>query len=48
MLLEDLPGDAAPDEHGHRTAFEHLARLQAIDTSIASRTCSPPDARAAR
>ena len=30
MLLADLPGDAAPDEHGHRTAFEHLAQLQAI------------------
>jgi hypothetical protein len=30
MLLEDLPGEAAPDEHGHRPAFEHLARLQAV------------------
>ena len=30
MLLADLQGDAAPDEHGHRTAFEHLAKLQAI------------------
>ena len=29
MLLEDLPGDAAPDEHAHRVAFEHLVRLQA-------------------
>jgi Phosphotransferase enzyme family len=30
MLLEDLPGETAPDEHGHRPAFEHLARLQAV------------------
>jgi len=29
MLLEDIPGDAAPDEHSHRMAFEHLAQLQA-------------------
>jgi phosphotransferase family enzyme len=29
MLLEDLPGDATPDEHGHPIAYEHLARLQA-------------------
>jgi aminoglycoside/choline kinase family phosphotransferase len=30
MLLEDLPGDTAPDEHGHRIAFEHLVELQRI------------------
>jgi hypothetical protein len=30
MLLEDLPGDVIPDEHGHRTAYEQLARLQSI------------------
>ena len=29
MLLEDLPGDAAPDEHAHRRPFEHLVQLQA-------------------
>jgi hypothetical protein len=30
MLLEDLPGDVIPDEHGHGAAYEHLARLQSI------------------
>jgi aminoglycoside/choline kinase family phosphotransferase len=30
MLLDDLHGDAAPDEHGHRMAYERLAELQAM------------------
>jgi Ser/Thr protein kinase RdoA (MazF antagonist) len=30
MLLEDLHGDAVPDEHGHRAAYERLAQLQAM------------------
>jgi hypothetical protein len=30
MLLENLPGDVIPDEHGHRAAFEHLVQLQSI------------------
>ena len=48
MLLADLPGDAAPDEHGHRTAFEHLARLQAItrnrEHDLLSAGCAAPPA----
>jgi hypothetical protein len=30
MLLEDLPGDAVPDEDGHGTAYARLAQVQAM------------------
>ena len=29
LLMADIPGDTAPDEHGHRVAFERLVQLQA-------------------